>query len=259
MNKSCESNLIPLTAARKKLETIEKVVLIGSGKGGVGKSTIASGLALSLSQEGQKTALLDLDIHGSSVPEFIGVTPPLRSNEDGLEPKVKGGLKVMSPSLLTGSVPLPMRGSSKQELITQLFALTNWGDLDYLIVDLPPSMGDELLSAFHIFSRKATLTLVTTPSPRAVSVVLRLRRLAKTEKVPVKGVIINMAYLLVGNTRSFPFGRPDRKLLESEFSSIVIGEVPVEPLVSIRGLSTALKDSKGFSSAIRKLAHCIGS
>jgi len=257
MNKLHESGLVPLAAAKKKLERIEKVVLIGSGKGGVGKSTIASGLALSLSQEGQKTALFDIDIHGSSVPEYVDVTPPLSSNKDGLEPKMKGGLKVMSLGLFTGSVPLPIRGNSKQELITQLFALTDWGDLDCLIVDLPPSMGDELLSAFRIFSGKATLALVTTPSPVSVSVVLRLRRLAEIEKVPVDGVIVNMAYLLAGNRKSFPFGRPDRKLLESDFASIIIGEVPLEPLVSIRGLSTALRDSNEFSRAFRKLAHCI--
>lgn len=257
MTRSYESNLISIGAAKKRLERIAKVILVGSGKGGVGKSTVASGLALSLSHEGQRTALLDIDIHGASVPEYLKVGPPVRSSKKGLEPKMKDGLMVMSLGLFTGSLPVPMRGEGKQELITQLFALTNWGELDYLVVDLPPSMGDELLSAFSLFSGKATLALVTTPSPGAVSVVSRLRRLAETEKVPVQGIVVNMAYVLAGKTKIFPFGRPDRRLLEAKFNSPIIVEIPLEPLVSTRGLGAVLKESNDFSRAFRKLAEYV--
>lgn len=257
MTRSYEDNLISAGAAKEKLERIAKIVLVGSGKGGVGKSTVASGLALSLSHKGQRTALLDFDIHGASVPEYLDVRPPVSSSKRGLEPKTKDGLMVMSLGLFTGGLPVPMRGEGKQELITQLFALTNWGDLDYLVVDLPPSMGDELLSAFSLFSGKATIILVTTPSPGAVSVVARLRRLAESEKVPVQGIVVNMAYLLSGRTKTFPFGRPDRKLLEAKFKAAVIAEIPLEPLVSTRGLSGALGESNEFSHTFRKLAECI--
>ena len=257
MTRPDESDLIPIGAAKEKLERITHVILVGSGKGGVGKSTVASGLALSLSRVGQKTALLDIDIHGASVPEYLQVGPPVRSNKNGLEPKMKEGLRVMSLGLFTGSLPVPMRGDGKQELITQLFALTDWGDLDYLVIDLPPSMGDELLSAFSLFSGKATLALVTTPSPGAVSVVSRLRRLAETEKVPVKGVVVNMAYVLAGKTKTFPFGKPNRRLLEAKFKSTIIAEIPLDPLVSTRGLSAVLKGSNDFSRAFQKLAEQI--
>lgn len=257
MTRSYESDLISIGAAKKRLERIANVILVGSGKGGVGKSTVASGLALSLSHEGQRTALLDIDIHGASVPECLKVSPPVRSSKKGLEPKMKDGLMVMSLGLFTGSLPVPMRGEGKQELITQLFALTNWGELDYLVVDLPPSMGDELLSAFSLFSGKATLALVTTPSPGAVSVVSRLRRLAETEKVPVLGIVINMAYVLAGKTKTFPFGRPDRRLLEAKFKSPIIVEIPLEPLVSTRGLGAVLKGSNDFSRAFRKLTEYV--
>ncbi|MGP8125604.1 MAG: P-loop NTPase [Nitrososphaerales archaeon] len=258
MTGSIERNLISIGAAQERLDRIAKVVLIGSGKGGVGKSTVASGLALTLSREGRRTALLDIDIHGASVPEYLGVAPPVRSTKKGLEPKTRDGLSVMSLGLFTGGLPVPMRGGGKQELITQLFALTNWGELDYLVVDLPPSMGDELLSAFSLFSGKATLALVTTPSPGSVSVVSRLRRLAETERVPVRGIIVNMAYLLVGMKRTFPFGRLDRKLLEATFKSPIVVEIPLEPLVSTRGLGAVLKESNDFSRAFRKLAKRIG-
>jgi len=248
---------VTIGAAKEKLEHITKVILVGSGKGGVGKSTVASALALSLCREGKRTALLDIDIHGASVPEYVEVLPPVRSSKKGLEPKMKDGLLVMSLGLFTGSLPVPMRGDGKQELITQLFALTNWGVLDYLVVDLPPSMGDELLSAFSLFSGKATLALVTTPSPGAVNVVSRLRRLAETENVPVQGVIVNMAYVLAGKSRTFPFGRPNRKLLEAKFKSTIIVEIPLEPLVSTLGLSAVLKGSNDFSHAFRELAEHI--
>ena len=254
---SNKSDLISRGTAKERLERIAKVILVGSGKGGVGKSTVASGLALSLSHEGQRTALLDIDIHGTSVPGYLEVGPPVRSSKKGLEPKMKDGLMVMSLGFFTGSLPVPMRGEGKQELITQLFALTDWGELDYLVVDLPPSMGDELLSAFSLFSEKATLALVTTPSPGAVSVVSRLRRLAETERVPVQGIIVNMAYVLAGKTKAFPFGKPDHKFLEAKLKSTIIVEIPLEPLLSTLGLSAVLKGSNEFSRAFRKLAVCI--
>jgi ATP-binding protein involved in chromosome partitioning len=252
-----ERNPITAGTAEERLERIAKVILVGSGKGGVGKSTVAAGLALSLSRGGHRTALLDIDIHGASVPEYLEVSPPVRSTKEGLEPKMKEGLKVMSLGLFTGNLPVPMRGGDKEELITELFALTNWGELDYLVVDLPPSMGDELLSAFSLFSTKARLVLVTTPSPSAVSVVSRLGRLAVTERIPVTGIIVNMAYVLGGKTKTFPFGRADRKRLEARFKTPVIVEIPLEPSVSTRGLAAVLKGHTEFSLAFRRLAKTI--
>jgi ATP-binding protein involved in chromosome partitioning len=250
-----QRNLISVGAAKERLGRIANVILVGSGKGGVGKSTVAAGLALSLSRSGHRTALLDIDIHGASVPGYLEVGPPVRSTKEGLEPKLKEGLKVMSLGLFTGSLPVPMRGDDKQELITQLFALTNWGELDYLVVDLPPSMGDELLSAFSLFSGKATLALVTTPSPSAVSVVSRLRRLALTEKIPVKGIIVNMAYVLGGGTKTYPFGRWEKGSMEAKFKSTVLAEIPLEPTVSTRGLVAVLRGHTDFSVAFRRLAE----
>jgi len=255
--KSNEKYAVSLAAARERLGRIANVVLIGSGKGGVGKSTVASGLAISMSRAGQRTALLDVDIHGASVPEYLDLGPPVRSGMKGLQPKMKDSLSVMSLGLFTGILPVPMRGESKQELITQLFGLTDWGCLDYLIVDLPPSMGDELLSAFSLFAGRATLVLVTTPSPASVSVVSRLRRLAETEGVRVRGVVVNMAYVLSDRKKTFPFGTFDRKLLEAKLRSAVIAEIPLEPLVSTLGIAAVLNDSNEFSRAFDRLAESI--
>ena len=121
----------------------------------------------------------------------------------------------MSVALLTGDNPVPMRGNDKKDLITQFLALTHWGRLDYLVVDLPPGSGDELLSAFDLFAGKSSLILVTTPSRNAVRVVSRLRQLAEIEKIPIEGIVVNMAYIVGGTTRkTSPFGRASRKYLE---------------------------------------------
>lgn len=233
-------------AARKRLESIDRVVLVGSGKGGVGKSFVSCGLALSLSRKGYRTAVLDIDVHGASVPGYLGVRPPVKSTAEGLEPKKVGGLKVMSLALFTGENPIPLRGDKKQSLITQLFASTNWGKLDFLVVDLPPSTGDELLSAFALFEAKSALVLVTTPSKGATAVVSRLRRLAESERVPVKGVVLNMAYLDAGKRRAFyPFGKPDHEAVARALHSKVLVEIPLEPRLDSEGLVRLLRDRQG--------------
>lgn len=244
---------IEASVARDSLNHIGRVVMVGSGKGGVGKSVVACGLAVCLCQRGYRTGLLDLDIHGASVPEYLGISPPMRSSTKGLEPKSSEGVKVMSIGLFTGSNPVPMRGSEKQGLITQLFGLTNWGRLDYLVVDLPPSTGDELLSAFGLFGRKSSLILVTTPSPGAIAVVSRLGRLSQTEGIRVAGIALNMAYTKRGKTKEFPFGRSERAVLERKLKSAVLAEIPLEPMVSARGLRYALSRSPDFSRAFASI------
>jgi ATP-binding protein involved in chromosome partitioning len=245
-------------ASRKKLEAVGKVVLVGSGKGGVGKSLVACGLALSLARKGYRTGILDIDIHGASVPSYLGVRPPIRSSVKGLEPKKVGGLRVMSLALFTGDNPIPVRGDKKQGIITQLFGLTDWGKLDFLVVDLPPSTGDELLSAFALFEEKSTLVLVTTPSKGAVTVVSRLRRLADSERVPLEGLVLNMAYLKQGGKSLYPFGRPDRESITRSLRSRVLVELPLEPKVSSEGLVRVLKDERnGVSVALDRLASLL--
>lgn len=254
MKHLASTELFGLGEAKTRLKDISRVTLVGSGKGGVGKSFVACALGLSLAEAGLRTALLDIDIHGASLPGYLGVKPPLKSDKGGIEPKTVGGLKVMSVGLLTGSNPVPMRGEGKQSLITQLFALTNWGKLDILVVDLPPSMGDELLSAFALFREKGSLLLVATPSPQATGVVSRLRRLAEGERVSLEGVVLNMAYIQRDGRRLYPFGRPDRRSLERSIGADIIAEIPLEPRLSVVGLRALLKGRGQFNAAIEDLA-----
>ena len=243
--------------ARKKLEEIGGVILVGSGKGGVGKSFVASGLALTLCTKHLRVGILDLDIHGASLPNYLDVLPPVMSGESGIIPKLSGKLKVMSVALFTGDNPVPVRGDKKQELIAQLFSLTDWGKLDYLVVDLPPSTGDELLSAFKMFEGKCSIILVTTPSRNAISVVSRLRKLADSEKVPVKGIAINMAYVKKAGEKISVFGKLDKKRIEKELGSEVIAEIPLEPRVDSKRLKTLLQSRVALSSSFIKLAESV--
>jgi len=259
MNAADDGLLFEREDARKKLDQVGRVILVGSGKGGVGKSFVASGLALALAGSGHRTGILDLDIHGASLPGYFGVSPPLTSTEKGLKPKVKAGVEIMSVALFTGNRPVPIRGSEKQNLVNQIFALTDWGRLEYLVVDLPPTTGDEVLSAFDLFGSKSVLILVTTPSPLAVSIVSRLRQLALGEGIPVGGVVINMAYIKEGNTKSFPFGRPNRPSMEKQLGSKVVAEIPLDGGVSSKGLVRMLAGRNEFSVAFKQLATCVTS
>ena len=251
------SNRFPFQTleARKRVGRFGRVLLVGSGKGGVGKSLVACSIALLLSEKGYRTGILDIDIHGASVPNYLEVRPPLRSTPRGLEPKVTHGLKVMSVALLAGDSPVPMRGNEKQDLITQFLALTDWGPLDYLVVDLPPSTGDELLAAFELFAERSSLILVTTPSRNAVGVVSRLGRLAEMENVPVEGIVLNMAYANVNGRRIFPFGSTEAELLEKTLNSTIVAEVPLEPRVNSEGLLRVLRGRNSTSVAFRRLVE----
>lgn len=243
--------------AHKRLKSIGKVVLVGSGKGGVGKSFVAASLATLLAEEGNSTGLLDIDIHGASAPNYLGVKPPLKSGRNGLEPKRTHGLKVMSVGLFTGNNPVPVRGKDKQGLITQLFALTDWGALDYLVVDLPPSMGDELLTAFSLFGEKGKLILVTTPSKYSLTVVSLLRKLAEREGIPVSGLVLNMSYIKSGAKKIFPLGRPSRALVERSVGATVIAEIPFESSLGETSLRTVLKRKGDVRGAVREICAAV--
>lgn len=241
--------------AKTRLRSVSRVILVGSGKGGVGKSLVASGLGLALASKDQRVGILDLDLHGASLTNYLGVDPPVSSGKDGITPKLVGKARVMSVALFTGNNPVPMRDNKKQELITQLFSLTNWERLDFLVVDLPPGTGDELFTAFKLFEGKCSLILVTTPSPNSVMVVSRLRHLAESERIPVKGIAINMAYIKQGRMKVPLFGRLDEKGLEKKLKSKIIGEIPLEPRVSSTSLESLLSRRILFSRAFAELAQ----
>ncbi|MEM4274100.1 MAG: P-loop NTPase [Candidatus Caldarchaeum sp.] len=177
----------------KRLSTVSHVLLVTGGKGGVGKSTIASTAALILSQSSNRTGLLDLDLHGPSACLLLGVDESPVEAEEGLIPPSIGGLKVMSVDLFAKGRPLPLTGRAREEVVKELLAFTSFGPLDYLVVDMPPGTGDELLTVSRLTMRVGSAIVVTTPSSLAISVARRVIEILDSMNYRIAGVLENMS------------------------------------------------------------------
>ncbi len=180
---------------RARLGRIRHKVMVMSGKGGVGKSTVAVNLATALMQEGKRVGLLDADIHGPSIPTLLGLeNERIEGNEEGLVPVELGGLKVMSLGFLLRSQDdaVIWRGPMKMGVIQQFLQDVAWGDLDYLIIDAPPGTGDEPLSVCQLVDQLDGAILVTTPQKVAAVDVRKSVTFCKQLQVPVLGVVENM-------------------------------------------------------------------
>ena len=175
--------------------SLTKVYAIASGKGGVGKSSVTVNLAVALAQAGQKVGLLDADIYGHSVPRMLGVTARPTQVEQMIMPPTAHGVRAISSGMLKkGNEPLPLRGPILHRLLQQFLADVFWGDLDVLLMDLPPGTGDIAISAAHLVPG-SELIVVTTPQLAAAEVAERAGALASQLHQRVVGVIENMAYL----------------------------------------------------------------
>jgi len=178
---------------QKRIEKIQHIICIASGKGGVGKSMVASHLALSLSRNGHKVGLLDLDLYGPSTHVILGIKPDSFPEEHhGIIPPVIHGIHFMSVVYFTRDKPGAFRGDDISNIILELLAITQWGSLDYLIIDLPPGIGDEILDVIHLLP-KSQFVVITIPSQVALRAVEKLLRLLKEVEVTLLGVIENMS------------------------------------------------------------------
>jgi ATP-binding protein involved in chromosome partitioning len=175
--------------------SLTKVYAIASGKGGVGKSSVTVNLAAALAATGQKVGLLDADIYGHSVPRMLGVTARPTQVEQMIMPPTAHGVRAISSGMLKkGNEPLPLRGPILHRLLQQFLADVFWGDLDVLLMDLPPGTGDVAISAAHLVPG-SELVVVTTPQLASSEVAERAGSLASQLHQRVVGVIENMAYL----------------------------------------------------------------
>jgi ATP-binding protein involved in chromosome partitioning len=177
--------------------SLTKVYAIVSGKGGVGKSSVTVNLAAALAASGHKVALIDADVYGHSVPRMLGVTGTPTKVEDMIMPPSARGVKVISAGMLKppGQDALPIRGPILHRLLEQFLADFYWGDLDYLLIDMPPGTGDMALSLARLVP-SAELVVVTTPQVAAAEVAKRAGTLVTQTHQRVIGVIENMSYLL---------------------------------------------------------------
>jgi ATP-binding protein involved in chromosome partitioning len=175
--------------------SLTKVYAVASGKGGVGKSSVTVNLAVALAELGQKVGLLDADIYGHSVPRMLGVTDLPTKVEDMIMPPTAHGVRAISSGMLKrGNEPLPMRGPILHRLLQQFLADVYWGDLDVLLLDLPPGTGDVAISTAHLVPG-SELIVVTTPQLASAEVAERAGSLAAQLQQRVVGVIENMSYL----------------------------------------------------------------
>jgi ATP-binding protein involved in chromosome partitioning len=176
----------------KRLSKIKRIISVASGKGGVGKSLVASTLALNLSKKGYKVGLLDLDLYGPSSHIILGIKDyKFPDEEKGIIPPKVDGINFISIVYYTEDKPSPFRGVDISNIIIEILAITQWGELDYLIIDMPPGIGDETLDLIRLVKRSEFL-IVTTPSIVAMGAVNKLLRILKELKLPIIGIIENM-------------------------------------------------------------------
>jgi len=216
--------------------SLTKVYAVASGKGGVGKSSVTVNLAAALAAKGRKVGLLDADIYGHSVPRMLGVTGRPTQVEQMIMPPVAHGVKTISSGMLKkGNEPLPLRGPILHRLLQQFLADVYWGDLDVLLLDLPPGTGDVAISAGHLIPG-AELIVITTPQLASAEVAERAGSLANQLHQRVVGVIENMAYLSCPHCdgRVEVFGKGGGQAVAQALSRLtgsdvpLLGEVPID-------------------------------
>lgn len=177
---------------KERLERVDNIVPVASGKGGVGKSLIASTSALITSQKDYEVGLLDLDLHGPSAHVILGAQDYSFPKEDkGIIPPTVENIKFMSTVYYSGDKPSPLRGTDISEAIREILTITRWGDLDYLFVDMPPGVGNEILDTLQLM-KKSEFLVITTPSRVALSTVDKLVQMLNELDVPIAGIIENM-------------------------------------------------------------------
>ena len=175
----------------ERMKGIRRIIAVSSGKGGVGKSLIASTLALALVKKGHKVGLFDLDFTSPSTHTILGIEG-LRPEEDkGIIPPEAHGLEYMSIIYYSGDKATPLRGADMSNALIELLAITKWGTLDFLVLDMPPGIGDATLDLIRLIE-KIEFLIVTTPSRLAFETVRKLAGLLKELKIPVIGVVENM-------------------------------------------------------------------
>jgi len=219
-----------------QMANIKHKILVLSGKGGVGKSTVAVNLASSLASQGLRVGLLDIDLHGPSIPTMMKLqTSMVQSVDNRLMPAERGGVKVMSVGLLQKNKTdaLIWRGPMKAGVIEQLLHDVAWGTLDYLIVDSPPGTGDEPLSICQSIKNPFGAVIVTTPQEVAAADVRKSVNFCRQLNIEVLGIVENMSGFVCPDCgKEYPiFGAGAGAKIASEFSLNFLGSIPIDPAV----------------------------
>lgn len=219
------------------LDGVKNIFVIASGKGGVGKSTVAVNLAVALARNGFKTALVDADIYGPSIPKMFGIEnsrPDVTAigDKEMMFPIEKFGVKIMSIGFfVTPNQSLVWRGPMASNAITQLFENTQWGDIDYMIIDFPPGTGDIQLTTVQKLNITGAV-IVTTPQEIALNDARKATSMFTNPdiKVPVLGIIENMSWFTPEQhpeERYYIFGKGGGRKMAVEFNTKLLGQIPL--------------------------------
>ncbi len=180
-----------LSIIAHRLENIDRLIAVSGGKGGIGKSSVASTLALCLSKVGYKVGLLDLDFYGPSCHLILGIKGSYPEEEKGILPPQVYGIKFMSIVYYARDNPLTVRGIDISNSIIELLAITLWGELDFLVIDMPPGIGDTTLDVIRLL-KGVEFLVITTPSKVVLETVKKTLKMLKEARVPILGVVENM-------------------------------------------------------------------
>ena len=216
---------------------IKHVVAVGSGKGGVGKTTVAVNLAIALSRLGQRVGLIDADIYGPNVPLMLGLDETPHAVDNRIQPLEKNGLKVISMGFLNpGDKPLVWRGPMLHGVLQQFLRGTDWGSLDYLIIDLPPGTGDVALTVMQTVALAGAI-VVTTPSGVSLEDARKAVNMFRKVRVEILGLVENMSYLIAPQSkeRIDVFGFGAGKTTAEAMAIPYLGDLPLDPAIRVGG------------------------
>jgi Mrp family chromosome partitioning ATPase len=213
--------------------TIHHVIGVVSGKGGVGKSLVTSLLASEANKRGKKVGILDADVTGPSIPKTFGITNPLTADNDGILPaQTQSGIKVVSTNLMLpeDDMPIAWRGPVVSNAIRQFFNETNWGEIDYLFVDMPPGTSDVLLTVFQSLPVDGIVT-VSAPQELVAMIVGKAVNLATEMNVKTLGLVENMAYFECPDCgkKHYIFGEPQGKEVAEKYHIPAYATLPIDP------------------------------
>ncbi len=225
-----------LLASLNPNSTVKKVIAVVSGKGGVGKSTVTSMLAVAMARQGKRVGVLDADITGPSAPTAFGVTEGQGANEDGLYPALsRSGIQVMSINLLLDNPadPVVWRGPVIAGAVKQFWTDVIWEDVDYMFVDMPPGTGDVPLTVFQSLPIDGVV-IVTTPQDLVSMIVAKAVKMANMMHIPVLGFVENYSYLQCPDCgkKINVFGKSHLDEVAAKFDLPVLARLPIDPNVA---------------------------
>lgn len=249
----------PIEPPKLPIPGVKNLIAVGSGKGGVGKTTVSVNLAISLAMNGYKVGLMDADVYGPNVPLMMGNRDNPHAIGENIQPLVSHGVKMMSMGFLNpGDKPLVWRGPMLHSVIQQFLRKVDWGELDYLIIDLPPGTGDVQISLMQTAPITAAV-VVSTPSEVSLEDARKAIHMFRQVRVPVLGVVENMSYLIAPKSgeRIDVFGEGGGQRMAETMGVPFLGELPLEPEVRMGGDSGKPIAIKGAGDRHAKAFHTL--